>query len=155
MTMNPNPNPDPNQIYTPPGGPPQGPPPPAGIYEAIGEEGLYQLLDDFYRRLGESTIQDIFPQGEMALKAASEKSADFFIGLLGGPPLYHQRYGPPRLRARHLPFPIPDASRIVWLQCFAESLDVATAEERFPVGLRDPFYAFLESFSTWMVNRAS
>lgn len=150
-----NPIPDSNQIYTPPGGPPQGPPPPAGIYEAIGESGLYRLLEDVYERLGVSSISQIFPQGDLALKAASQKSADFFIGLLGGPPLYHQRYGPPRLRARHLPFPIPDSARLIWLQCFSESLDAAIADHRFPADLRDPFYTFLESFSTWMVNRAS
>ena len=146
---------DPNQIYTPPGGPPQGSPPPAGIYEAIGEEGLYKLLEDFYLRIEKSEIKEIFPKGEMAMKAASQKSADFFIGLLGGPPLYHKKYGPPRLRARHLPFPIPEAARLVWLQCFKESILTAVRENRFPAHLQNAFYDFLESFSTWMVNRSS
>ena len=92
---------DPNEIYTPPGGPPQGPPPPEGIYAAMGEEGLYQLLEDFYLKLEKSEIKDMFPKGETAMIAASQKSADFFIGLLGGPPLSHEAWAP-RLRARHL-----------------------------------------------------
>lgn len=146
---------NPNEIYTPPGGPPQGPPPPSGVYDAIGEDGIYQLLEDFYLLLNESSIKDIFPQGEEAMIATSKKSADFFIGLLGGPPLFHQRYGSPRLRARHLPFPIPDEARLVWLDCFRKSLDMAVEEGRFPAEAKLPFYEFLESFSTWMVNRSS
>jgi len=144
---------NPEDIYTPPGGPPQGPPPPAGIYESIGEEGIYMLLEDFYLRLEKSDISNIFPKGELAMVEASKKSADFFIGLLGGPPLYHQRYGPPRLRARHLPFPIPDSARLTWLACFKESLDDLSSKNKFPPELKNSFYDFLESFSTWMVNR--
>jgi len=145
---------DPSVIYTPPGGPPQGPPPPQGLYEILGEQTIYELLEEVYLRLEKSDISVIFPKGSLAMKAASRKSADFFIGLLGGPPYYHQRYGPPRLRARHLPFPIPDAARLVWLRCFKESLDQLEVKG-FSAELKNEFYAFLESFSTWMVNRAS
>jgi hemoglobin len=144
---------NPDLIYTPPGGPPQGPPPPPGIFDAIGENGIYQLLEDFYMLLSQSEISNIFPKGEEAMVEASRKSADFFIGLLGGPPYYHQRHGPPRLRARHLPFPIPDSSRVVWLTCFKKSLDIAVEKERFPKDSLKPFYDFLQSFSSWMVNR--
>jgi hemoglobin len=146
---------NPHDIYTPPGGPPQGPPPPEGLYQDIGQDGIYQLLEDFYLVLMDSEISDIFPQGKDAMVDASKKSADFFIGLLGGPPLYHQRHGPPRLRARHLPFPISNHTREVWLDCFKKSIIKAVEEERFPAKSQGDFYDFLESFSTWMVNRES
>ena len=94
-------------IYTPPGGPPQVPAP-QGLWEIIGTEGLHRLSADMYRRLGHSSISAMFPED---LEAASRKQAAFLVGVLGGPPLYRERYGDPRMRARHLPFAIDEAAR--------------------------------------------
>ena len=41
--------PDPNQVYTPPGGPPQGERPNPEIYHRMGEENLFKMSEDFYR----------------------------------------------------------------------------------------------------------
>lgn len=115
----------------------------------MGEANIYALLADFYRALEGSTIRHLFP-ADMA--AASRKSADFFIGLLGGPPLYQQRYGSPQMRARHLRFPISYAARQVWLDCFAAVLADAPATYNFPAEHLPGFWDFLVGFSEWMVN---
>lgn len=139
------------EIYVPPGGPPQVAPPSREIYDAMGEENIFQMLEDFYRELETSPIRDLFPQD---MVAASRRSAAFFVGLLGGPPLYHQLYGPPMLRARHLPFAINDAARQEWLACFDRILDRAPAAYNLPAEHLPGFRTFLHEFSKWMVNRA-
>ena len=99
-----------------------------------------------------SPLRDMFP-ADMA--ESSRKSAAFFVGLLGGPPLYHQRYGPPMMRAPHMNFPIDERARRVWLACFRGVLDGAPADFAFPEAHIEGLWAFLEGFSGWMVNRAS
>jgi hemoglobin len=138
-------------IYTPPGGPPQGPGPSRQIYSLMGEDNIYRMLSDFYAELGRSEVRHLFPAD---LEAASRKSAEFFIGLFGGPPLYVQKYGHPRLRARHLPFVIDESARRVWLGCFELVLAGAETKYRFPPEHLPGFRDFLISFSAWMVNTA-
>lgn len=137
-------------IYVPPSGPPQGPGPNKELYSIMGEEAIYQLLEDFYLQLEKSEISGMFPDKDFV--ASSRKSADFFIGLMGGPPVYMQKYGPPRMRMRHIPFEIDENARQVWLQCFFTVLE---DYEKYGMPEKDvaPFKTFLEGFSAWMVNK--
>ncbi|SMF28502.1 hypothetical protein [Pseudobacteriovorax antillogorgiicola] len=134
-------------LHIPPGGPGASPSPPR-VYDQMGEQSIQLMLKDFYKLLGSSEIAPMFPQ---ELEQAAAKSALFFIGLLGGPPLYHQTYGPPRMRMRHLPFKITESHRQVWLACFYKVLE-NSERYRFPDQEIPAFKAFLEGFSGWMVN---
>lgn len=133
-------------------GPPQVERPSPEIYQAMGEDGIFAMLEDFYTRLGMSEIARMFPKDHANLMKASAKSGAFFVGLLGGPPLYHQRHGPPMMRARHQPFPITDSSRQEWLRCFAQTLEVAPKRWGFPAEHVPAFMNWLTTFSAWMVN---
>lgn len=135
----------------PPGGPGGVERPSPEIYGALGEDGVFELLADFYRRLGASEIGYMFPSD---LLAASERSAAFFVQLLGGPPLFNERHGPPRMRARHIPFEIDGAAREEWLRAFRATLDDSVARGAFPAEHIEGFLAFLGGFSAWMVNVA-
>ncbi len=130
-------------------GPPQVDPPNPEIFAAMGADNIVQMLEDFYLALAKSPIHQMFPQD---MVTASRKSAAFFIGLCGGPPLYHQLYGHPRLRARHLPFPIDKNAQEVWLNCFKEILANAPEKYQFPEEHLPGFIAFLDGFSPWMIN---
>lgn len=130
-------------------GPPQVDPPNPQIFESMGADNIVDMLEDFYLLLEKSEIRDMFPQD---MKSASRKSAAFFIGLCGGPPIYHQLYGHPRLRQRHMPFPITPESQLVWLDCFKEILKDAPEKYQFPEEHLDGFIKFLEGFSPWMIN---
>jgi hemoglobin len=88
------------------------------------------------------------------MEGASKKSAAFFVTVLGGPPLYFEKYGPPRMRARHLPFEIDEHARQVWLGCFERTLDGADVKYQFPKQYMESFKDFLKNFSAWMVNKA-
>lgn len=131
--------------------PPAGPPPSPEILAALGEEGVFEMLEDFYAVLEQSTIRPLFPAD---MRAASRRSAAFFVQLLGGRPLYSEHFGPPRMRQRHEPYEIDSYARRAWLACFDVVLDVAEERYGFPMEHMEGFKQFLESFSAWMVNAA-
>ncbi len=139
-------------IYVPPEGPPQGPGPSPEIYPLMGEENIFKMLSDFYQELGQSSIRPLFPPD---LEEASRKSAKFFVQVLGGPPLYVIDLGPPRMRARHMPFKIDEQARQVWLWCFEKTLEGADQKYQFPLQHMAGFKEFLRGFSAWMVNKKS
>lgn len=139
------------QLYVPPGGPPRVAAPNPAIYAAMGQDNIFAMLADFYVELEKSEIRELFPR-DMA--RASRKSAAFFVGLLGGPPLYHQKYGSPMMRARHNPFRIDEAGRQTWLRCFEAVLADAPTNYNFPAEYLPQFREFLVAFSGWMVNTA-
>jgi hemoglobin len=117
----------------------------------MGFDNIVQMMEDFYRELERSPLRAMFPDD---MVKASRKSAAFFVGLLGGPPLYHQLYGNPAMRARHLPFAIDEAARQEWLACFDHILDHAVERYAFPAEHLPGFRDFLHGFSAWMVNTA-
>ena len=84
------------------------------------------------------------------LKLSEEKLADFMVQVLGGPAYYVRKYGPPRMRARHFPFEIDEKARRVWLSSFKKALDSVEMDDTD----RKDIFAFLTSFSAWMVNKA-
>jgi hemoglobin len=120
------------------------------IFAVMGEDNITRMIADLYLELEHSAIRGMFGR-DMA--AGAERSAAFFIGLLGGPPRYHERYGNPMMRARHMPFPIDAAARDVWLACFDRVLEHADSY-RFPAEHLPGFRAFLQGFATWMMNTA-
>jgi hemoglobin len=115
----------------------------------MGEENIFRMCRDFYDEIGRSPIRPLFSDD---LPKASEKLAAFITGVVGGPPLYHQRYGDPMMRARHLAFPIDENTRRIWLDCFFKTLEGAETKYRFPPEHLPGFKQWLESFSAWMVN---
>jgi len=115
----------------------------------MGEEGVFAMLEDFYGELEKSDIRGLFGAD---LLASARRSAAFYVQLLGGPPLYNQRYGPPMMRRRHFPFEIDEPKRQTWVACFNRVLDNATEKYGFPAEHLDTFRTWLDGFSKWMVN---
>lgn len=94
-------------------------------YQALGgEAGVRRLVDRFYDLMDELPeawgIRKLHPED---LSSSRDKLFWFLSGWLGGPQLYAERFGHPRLRARHLPFPIGEAERDQWLMCMRQALD--------------------------------
>ncbi len=136
-------------VYVPPIDPARIAPPSREVYGLMGEANIFGMIEDFYRELERSSLRRLFPAD---MVAASRKSAAFFVGLLGGPPLYHQRHGNPMMRARHLAFAITLAAREEWLACFERVLARAPERHGFPAHHLPGFRTFLRDFSLWMVN---
>jgi hemoglobin len=137
------------QVFVPDINPADIPGPSREVYGLMGGDNIYRMLEDFYRELGSSSIRGMFPQD---LVRSSRKSAAFFVQLLGGPQEYTERFGPPRMRARHMPFRITEAARLEWLSCFERVLARAVTDHGFPEQHLPGFRKFLQDFSRWMVN---
>jgi hemoglobin len=86
-----------------------------------GEETLKELVERFYAKVAnDPDLAPIFPDDFTLIK---EKQFKFLSQFFGGPDLYTRSYGHPRLRARHLPFPITPARAKAWLSCMHKTLD--------------------------------
>lgn len=57
------------------------------------------------------------------MQGIRQRFFEFLSGWLGGPQLFVEKYGHPRLRARHLPFKIDPKMRDQWLHCMYQVLD--------------------------------
>lgn len=117
------------------------------LYERIGPDTLAEVVTRFYTLVAQHPdLAPIFPTD---LTETARKQLAFLTGLTGGPPLYHERYGPPRLRARHLPFEITPGRARAWLACMQAAL-------RETPGLGEPeareLYAALARVAVHMVN---
>ncbi len=112
-----------------PSGPPSGPTfsfgPDQPPFDALGgDESLRRLVDTFYDTMDrESAYAGIRSLHQPDLGEARDKLYEFLSGWLGGPPLYVEKYGHPRLRGRHMPFAIGEAQRDLWLACMSAALD--------------------------------
>ena len=121
------------------------------IYGLIGGgEGVQQLTDRFY------DLMELEPQyaelralhGE-TLDYARERLFQFLSGWLGGPPLYEQAHGHPRLRQRHFPFAVTMQTRNQWIACFAQALQELQADPLWAEAVLIRLFALAD----WMRNQ--
>lgn len=121
-------------------------------YELIGgEAAVRQLVDRFYDLMDSApeaaTIRALHAK---SLKASREKLFQFFSGWMGGPQLYVERFGHPKLRMRHFPFSIGARERDEWLWCMGRAL----AEQEMPDYVRAHLLQRLQQLADHMRNRA-
>ena len=95
------------------------------LFEKIGaEQGVRRLVDAFYDYMASlPEARGILELHPPDLRESRDKLYKFLVGWAGGPPLYVQEYGHPRLRARHLPFPIGESERDQWMLCMRKALE--------------------------------
>ena len=118
-------------------------------YEAIGgDAAVRRLADLFYDRIDASapTLRAMLPRNDTTSR---QKLYEFMSGWMGGPNLYMEKRGHPRLRMRHFPFEIGRAEVEEWLRCMGEALD--------ELGVAGPLRSYLDGQFTqsasWMQNR--
>ena len=116
--------------------------------DLMKEEGIRKLINDHYDLLAKSEINNLFPKNEKGLNKAKQRSADFFIQMLGGHPYYKKKRGEPKLVDRHMPFKITPTARIIWLKCYQQLL----VKLDLPKHAIISFWNYLNVFSVWMIN---
>jgi hemoglobin len=115
-------------------------------YELIGgDAGVRRIVDRFY------DLMDTAPEAATvralhatSLKASREKLYMFLTGWTGGPPLYVEKHGHPRLRMRHFPFSIGERERDEWLWCMDRALSEHEMPDALREGLRERFHALAD-----------
>jgi hemoglobin len=120
-------------------------------YERLGgAAAVRRLVDRFYDHMeqlpADSALRGMHPAD---LSGSRDKLFEFLSGWLGGPPLYVNRRGHPRLRARHLGFAIGEAERDDWMACMRAALEECIAE---PL-LREQLATSLARVAEHMRNR--
>lgn len=121
-------------------------------YDLIGGEIAIRLLvERFYFYM--DSLPEAKPLRQIHaedLSEARQKLFKFLSGWLGGPDLYMQEYGHPRLRQRHFPFSIGEDERNQWMLC----MNKAVAEvDNIPEELRINLMTALQQLATHMINQ--
>lgn len=118
------------------------------LYAEIGgQETIDQLVNAFYPRVyADPELRPLF-EGDM--EEIKRKQRMFLPQFLGGPALYSQEFGPPAMRARHLPFEVTPRRAKCWLRCMKEAFEEVGLDQQ-PAG--QAFYDRLTQVAGIMVN---
>jgi hemoglobin len=110
-------------------------------YEGLGGADAVRLLvDRFYDLMDELPETHGLRQLHPADLTGSRQSLfEFLSGWFGGPPLYIEKKGHPRLRMRHMPFAIGPGERDQWMLCMRTALDEQVGEEALHQGVLNAF----------------
>lgn len=102
-------------------------------YEALGEQGVRELVDRFYDRMdtlpAARTIREMHASD---LTPIREKLTEFLMGWMGGPSNYAARFGAINIPGAHAPYAIGPDERDAWMLC----MEQAIAESGLPDELR-------------------
>lgn len=108
------------------------------LCDAVGEQRLRSMVRAFYRRVrGDDVIGPLYPADDWA--GAEKRLADFIVYRFGGPPVYIEERGHPRLRGRHMPFPIGEAERDRWMKLMTEAVAEVEVPDEAGAVIKDFF----------------
>jgi len=114
-----------------------------------GQPAVDRIIDAFYRRMDTlpeaKTIRALHAPDLTNTKIVLKK---YLAEWLGGPPLYSQERGHPRLRMRHLPFSIGAPERDAWMLCMRGALEEVADSAQ----IRDELMKQLYKTADWMRN---
>ena len=97
----------------------------ASLYDRIGgESGVQRLVTLFYDNMENTTkAEHIRSLHQADLSDSRQKLFEYFSGWFGGPSLFINKYGHPRLKARHNHVAVGLADRDAWLVCLYAAMD--------------------------------
>lgn len=112
------------------------------VYELVGGEPVVaRLCDRFYE------LMDTVPQFKElralhpeSLQGSRDKLYKFLSGWFGGPDLFVEEFGHPRLRARHMPFAIGTQERDQWVACMVLAMEDIGIDEALRPKLFQNFF---------------
>jgi len=121
------------------------------LYEAIGGDPTVRALTHRFYELMDTlpeakNVRAVHPP---SLQGSEEKFYEYMTGYLGGPPLYTDKRGHPRLRSRHFVAAIGPVERDEWLLCFRQAMDETIASQ----ALRDLIWTPVERLAHHMQNK--
>lgn len=115
-----------------------------------GATTVDRLVEAFYAQMDKlpeaRTIRALHANDLSATKDVLKR----YLGeWMGGPPLYSQERGHPRLRMRHVRFRIGEAERDAWLLCMRGALKEVVAD----AALRDELFQAFFKLADWVRNQ--
>ena len=120
-------------------------------FEKIGgDAAVAQLTARFYELMDTvpqfAELRALHPED---LTGSRDKLYMFLSGWFGGPDLFVEKFGHPRLRARHMPFEIGTRERDQWVACMLLAMEEVGIEE----GLRERLLQNFFNTADFMRNR--
>jgi hemoglobin len=121
------------------------------LYEAIGGDATVKALSRRFYELMDTLesarhVRAIHPP---SLQGSEEKFYEYLTGYLGGPPLYTDKRGHPRLRSRHFVAEIGPVERDEWIMCFRMAMNETISSEK----LREIIWPPIERLAFHMQNK--
>ncbi|SNY48788.1 hemoglobin [Arsukibacterium tuosuense] len=102
-----------------------------------GKPKVRELANRFYDIMAsDPQAAELYAIHPLPLDNIRQKFFEFLSGWLGGPALFEQKYGHPRLRARHLPFQVDEKLRNQWMYCMDKALDEVIDNKLLRDGIR-------------------
>ena len=119
-------------------------------YEQLGgEAAIRALVHRFYELMDELPETYAVRQMHPANLAGTESVFfEYLSGWFGGPALYTEKKGHPRLRMRHAPYAVSQAMRDEWMLCMSQTLTEQVAD----IDLRDQLIHTFDQMATHLVN---
>ncbi|HEX9194393.1 MAG TPA: group II truncated hemoglobin [Azonexus sp.] len=111
-------------------------------YEKIGGANTVSKLCNRFYELMDTVpqFQGIRAMHPADLTSSRDKLYMFLSGWMGGPDLFVEKFGHPRLRGRHMPFAIGVAERDQWVACMALAMEDVGLEESVRAKLLENFF---------------
>lgn len=114
-----------------------------------GAEVIDRVVDRFYGHMDSlpmaQKIRAMHPDNLDRVKAVLK---DYLGEWMGGPPKFSTAHGHPRLRARHMRFPIAPPERDAWMACMTLALEEEVPND----SVRLPLLQSLLNLADWMRN---
>lgn len=108
------------------------------LYQNIGgDTTLRSMIDAFYELVYQHPIINRLFVGDITV--IKEKQRLFLTQFLGGPTLYTEIHGHPRMRARHLPHTITQTDASAWLECMHKAIDTLDISNELKLELFNRF----------------
>jgi len=111
-------------------------------YSMLGGAGVVRrLCERFYEIMdSDPAVASLRAMHPADLSGSREKLFMFLSGWLGGPGLYAEAHGHPRLRMRHLPFAVDETARDQWMDCMRQAVSELLVEDELKAKLLEAFY---------------
>lgn len=117
----------------------------ASLYDHVGAGFFEQLVGAFYDVVEhDALLRPMYPDD---LEGPRRHLTLFLIQYWGGPGTYQEERGHPRLRLRHVPFPITEGARDAWLVAMQSALAVVRSQ------LSDEQYEAMTSYFAMAANQ--
>ena len=120
-------------------------------YELLGgEAGVCRLVNRFYELMDELPeayeVRRLHPE---SLDNSAQNLFEYLSGWFGGPAMYTDKKGHPRMRMRHAPYAVTPSAKNEWMLCMTQALTEQVPDPAF----RDHLIATFAGLADHMVNR--
>lgn len=124
--------------------------PTTSLFAQVGGEAVVdRIVEAFYRRMDTlPEARGIRAMHEADLSRTKAVLKQYLGEWLGGPKLYSQERGHPRLRMRHIGFSIGPSERDQWMLCMRGALEEALTDD----GLREQLAQSFFKLADWIRN---